>query len=183
MRRMSARGRMVGHVAVGVVVAVVAGCGPVPSGGHGSPGRAEEDGSIAENTRIPPDADHPALRRMDPELLAAVRKAAADAKAAGIEVGVTSGWRSERYQQRLLDQAVARYGSLAEARRFVDTPQESAHVSGKAVDIGPTDAADWVGRHGAAYGLCQVYANEMWHFELLTTPGGQCPPQRADAAG
>ncbi|MBB4965617.1 M15 family metallopeptidase [Saccharothrix violaceirubra] len=148
----------------------------------GQAGRTEEDGSIAEGERISPHADHPAIRRMDPVLLAAVRRAAADAKQAGIEVGITSGWRSKEYQQLLLDQAVSHYGSLREARRFVSTPETSAHVSGKAVDIGPTDAADWMGRHGAAYGLCQVYSNEMWHFELLTTPGGQCPEQRGDAA-
>ncbi|MFD7657339.1 M15 family metallopeptidase [Actinosynnema sp. NPDC059797] len=173
--------------AVGALVVVLSSCGPVAppgaAGAHGSPGRAAEDGSIAGDGRISPYADHVAIRRMDPGLLAAVREAAEDARAAGIEVGVTSGWRSAEYQQRLLDEAVARYGSVEEARRFVTTPEESAHVSGKAVDIGPTDAADWVGRHGAAYGLCQVYANEMWHFELLTTPGGRCPEQRGDAAG
>ncbi|MEU5693030.1 M15 family metallopeptidase [Actinosynnema sp. NPDC020468] len=162
------------------VLVLVAACGPV--GGPAS-STAAEDGDITGNGRISPYADHAALRRLDPDLLAAVRKAADDAKAAGVEVGVTSGWRSKEYQQRLLDQAVVNYGSLDEARRFVSTPDTSAHVSGKAVDIGPTDAADWVGRHGNAYGLCQVYSNEMWHFELLTTPGGECPPQRGDAAG
>ena len=53
---------------------------------------------------------------------------------------------------------------------------------GGAVDIGPTDGADWLGRTGDTYGLCQTYANEMWHLELATTPGGTCPEQRADGA-
>jgi zinc D-Ala-D-Ala carboxypeptidase len=96
---------------------------------------------------------------------------------------VTSGWRSKAYQQRLLERAVARYGSLDVARRLVSTPEKSAHVSGKAIDIGPTNAADWVIQHGAGYGLCRAYANEMWHFELLTSPGGDCPAPRTDAAG
>lgn len=52
-----------------------------------------------------------------------------------------------------------------------------------AVDLGPTDADDWIGRHGAEYGLCQAYANEMRHFESLTEPGGECPPPLPDAAG
>nr|WP_244305646.1 M15 family metallopeptidase [Kitasatospora cheerisanensis] len=129
------------------------------------------------------DGDSPAVRNLDPALLAALRSAAADAQAQGVELRVTSGWRSRSYQQRLLDAAVARYGSLESARRYVNTPEKSAHVSGKAVDIGPTNADDWLNRKGARYGLCQVYANEMWHFELLTTPGGQCPPQLPDAAG
>ncbi|WP_308258304.1 M15 family metallopeptidase [Saccharothrix obliqua] len=165
-----------------VGVLALAACSP---GGSGpSAPAAEEDGSIPENTGISPyRSEHAAIRKLDPDLLAAVRQATEDAKAAGIKVTVTSGWRSRAYQQRLLDQAVTRYGSVTEARRFVSTPDTSAHVTGKAVDIGPTDAADWVGRKGAAYGLCQVYTNEMWHFELLTTPGGECPVQRADAAG
>jgi hypothetical protein len=56
-------------------------------------------------------------------------------------------------------------------------------VTGDAVDLGPTQADDWVIRHGADYGLCQTYANELWHFELATEPGGSCPAPRPDAAG
>lgn len=37
-------------------------------------------------------------------------------------------------------------------------------------------------QHGADYGLCQVYENEIWHFELLTEPGGTCPPMLEDGA-
>ena len=46
------------------------------------------------------------------------------------------------------------------------TPDTSAHVSGDAVDIGPSDAAAWLSEHGAAYGLCRIYGNEPWHYEL-----------------
>ena len=93
---------------------------------------------------------------------------------------MTSGWRSKTYQRHLLDEAVDRYGTLDRARRFVATPDTSRHVLGQAIDIGPTKADDWLIQHGAEYGLCQAYNNEMWHFELLTTPGGQCPPYRQD---
>ena len=110
---------------------------------------------------------------------AALQQAARDA---GVELWVTSGWRSAAYQQELLDEAVARYGSLGEALRFVATPDTSAHVTGDAVDIGPAAADDWLDRNGAAYGLCRTYANEAWHFELATRPGGTCPPLRPDAA-
>jgi len=92
-----------------------------------------------------------------------------------VDVYVTSGWRSAAYQQRLFDEAVRRYGSTDEARRWVHTPNASKHVTGRAVDVGPTDAADWMSRHGNDYGLCQTYANEMWHFEMATTPGDTCP--------
>ena len=161
-----------------LVAAVVAGCGAEATS---SP---IEDGYIPEGEWVSPfDDTHVAVRKLDPDLLAAVQAAAEDAAADGVEVGITSGWRSADYQSRLLDDAVHRYGSLDEARRYVSTPEKSKHVVGEAVDIGPTDAADWMTRHGDDYGLCQVYANEMWHFELLTEPGGDCPPMRADATG
>jgi D-alanyl-D-alanine carboxypeptidase len=130
----------------------------------------------------PFDTGHPAIANLEPSLLQAVQQAARDAREDGIELLVTSGWRSEEEQQRLLDDAVDEYGSLEEARRFVKTPEESTHVSGTGVDIGPTDADDWLIRHGSGYGLCQTYANEMWHFELMTTPGGRCPPPLTDAS-
>ncbi len=173
---------------VGVLAVALSACASEAVPGRGSTGSASarpgEDGSIPDNTSIPlSESGHAAIRMLDPDLLAAVRKAAEDARPAGIELRVTSGWRSKGYQQRLFDDAVTRFGSADEARRLVSTPETSKHVVGKAIDIGPTDAADWLTRHGTEYGLCQTYANEMWHFELLTTPGGECPPQRNDAAG
>jgi hypothetical protein len=54
-------------------------------------------------------------------------------------------------------------------------------VSGDAVDIGPSDAATWLSEHGAAYGLCQIYGNEPWHYELRPDAVDQgCPPMYAD---
>ncbi len=37
---------------------------------------------------------------------------------------------------------------------------------GDAVDIGGVEATVWLSEHGAVYGLCQIYRNEPWHFEL-----------------
>jgi hypothetical protein len=45
-----------------------------------------------------------------------------------------------------------------------------------------SDAQRWLSARGADYGLCQTYANEPWHFELATEPGGVCPEMKADAA-
>lgn len=141
------------------------------------------DGYIPSGSSLSPaDDTHSTLANLDPALRAALRFAAADAQADGIRMVVTSGWRSARYQQSLLDDAVRTYADEAEARRWVNTPGRSTHVSGHAVDIGPTDADSWLAQHGARYGLCQTYANEMWHFELATPPGGTCPAQRADAS-
>ncbi|WP_380282136.1 M15 family metallopeptidase [Kitasatospora purpeofusca] len=144
----------------------------------------EADGEIPDGRAPSPfDTATPAVGNLDGPLREALQRAATDARAQRIEMTVTSGWRSKAYQQRLLDRAVTRYGSLEQARQFVNTPDKSAHVTGKAVDVGPTDADYWLIQHGARYGLCQVYANEIWHFELLTRPGGTCPALLQDAAG
>jgi hypothetical protein len=64
---------------------------------------------------------------------------------------------------------------------LVATAETSAHVSGDAVDIGPADATVWLSRHGAEYGLCQIYRNEPWHYELRPEAIEHgCPPMYAD---
>ena len=117
------------------------------------------------------------MANLDPALLGALRQAATDAADDGVEFVVDSGWRSPAYQEQLLREAVSKYGSEAEAARWVATPNTSAHVSGDAVDIGPSDAAAWLSEHGAAYGLCQIYGNEPWHYELRPEAIDHgCPP-------
>ncbi|SDE00365.1 M15 family metallopeptidase [Actinokineospora iranica] len=123
----------------------------------------------------------PAVANLDPGLLKALRRAATDAAADGVEIFVNGGWRSPEYQEQLFHDAVSKYGSEAEAARWVATPDTSAHVSGDAVDIGPAAARAWLSEHGARYGLCQIYRNEPWHYELRPEAvEGGCPPMYAD---
>lgn len=127
--------------------------------------------------------DVPAVANLKPQLLAALRRAATDAAADGVEFYVNSGWRTPAHQERLLNEAIIKYGSRQEAARWVATPDRSAHVSGDAVDIGHAAAKAWLAEHGAAYGLCQIYRNEPWHFELRPEAIEHgCPPLYADAA-
>jgi D-alanyl-D-alanine carboxypeptidase len=140
----------------------------------------EADGAVPDGATVFDD-EIPGVANLDPALLGAVRQAATDAAADGVEFLVDSGWRSPEYQEHLLQEAVLEYGSEEEAARWVATPDTSAHVSGDAVDIGPSDASAWLSEHGAAYGLCQIYGNEPWHFELRPEAvGGGCPPMYAD---
>jgi len=140
----------------------------------------EADGAVPAGTTVFDD-DVPGVAKLEPALLAALRRAAADAADAGAGFVVDSGWRSAAYQERLLREAVSKYGSQAEAARWVATPERSAHVSGDAVDVGPSAATAWLSEHGARYGLCRVYANEPWHFELRPEAAGRgCPPMYAD---
>ena len=140
----------------------------------------EAGGAIPAGTTVFDDAV-PGVGNLDSDLLGALRRAAADAAGDGVEFFVDSGWRSPEYQEQLLHEAVSEYGSETEAARWVATPRTSPHVSGDAVDIGPVDATVWLSEHGAEYGLCQIYSNEPWHYELRPEASDHgCAPMYAD---
>jgi hypothetical protein len=142
-----------------------------------------EDGYIPDGESVKLSDDVPSVTRLDPKLMDALLSANEEAEAErGIEITLADGWRSERYQQYLFDQAVTQYGSEAEASRWVKRGDQSQHERGEAVDIATADAMDFLNRFGDEFGLCQIYANEAWHFELATDASGECPPQLADGA-
>jgi zinc D-Ala-D-Ala carboxypeptidase len=157
---------------------------PRALGEPGAPGErgalGEPDGAVPDGTTVFDD-EIPGVANLDPALLGALRQAATDAADDGVEFFVDSGWRSPEYQEQLLHEAVVKYGSEAEAARWVATPSRSAHVSGEAVDIGPSGAAAWLSEHGAEHGLCQIYGNEPWHYELRPEAIAHgCPSMYAD---
>jgi zinc D-Ala-D-Ala carboxypeptidase len=140
----------------------------------------EAGGAVPAGTTVFDDGV-PAVAKLDPALLGALRQAATDAAGDGVQFVVDSGWRSPEYQEQLLHEAVSKYGSEAEAARWVATPTTSAHVKGEAIDIGPSTATAWLSEHGAAYGLCQIYGNEPWHYELRPEAVDHgCPAMYAD---
>jgi D-alanyl-D-alanine carboxypeptidase len=145
---------------------------------RGAPG--EPDSAVPDGATVFDD-DFPAVANLDPALLDALRQAAADAAGDGVEFLVNSGWRSPEYQEQLLQKAVSEYGSEEEAARWVATAETSPHVSGDAVDVGPSDATAWLSEQGPEYGLCQIYGNEPWHFELRREALEHgCPAMYAD---
>jgi zinc D-Ala-D-Ala carboxypeptidase len=140
----------------------------------------EADGAVPNGTTVFDDAI-PGVAKLDSDLLGALRRAAADAAADGVQFIVDSGWRSPAYQERLRQEAISKYGAEQEAARWVATPETSPHVSGDAVDIGPSNAAAWLSAHGAQYGLCQIYRNEPWHYERRPEAISHgCPAMYAD---
>jgi zinc D-Ala-D-Ala carboxypeptidase len=140
----------------------------------------EADGAVPDGATVFDD-EIPGVANLDSDLLGALRQAATDAADDGVEFVVDSGWRSPEYQEQLLHEAVSKYGSEEEAARWVATADTSPHVSGDAVDLGRLDARAWLSEHGAAYGLCQIYSNESWHYELRPEAIGHgCPPMYAD---
>ena len=148
---------------------------------------SEPDGPVGQADGVVPDGttvfeeEVPGVANVDPALLSALRLAVHDAADDGVALFVESGWRSAEYQELLFRQAVMAYGSEEEAARWVATADTSAHVSGAAVDIGNSDAMAWLSEYGAAYGLCQIYTNEPWHYELRRDAIERgCPPMYAD---
>jgi D-alanyl-D-alanine dipeptidase len=141
---------------------------------------ADGDGALPEGATVA-DVEHAGIANLDPALLQALGDATADAAADGIRLQVNSGWRSAQRQDQLLQDAIDEHGSEAEAARWVATADTSPHVSGDAVDVGPAEAATWLSVHGAAHGLCRIYDNEPWHFELRPDAVGTgCPATYAD---
>ena len=142
----------------------------------------EEDGALPIGVTVF-DKKSPAVTNLDPDLLRALREAAKAAAKHRVEIVVNSGWRSPKYQEQLLHEAVSKYGSETKAARWVAPVDTSFHVSGDAVDIGPSKASIWLSRHGAAYGLCRIYRNEPWHYELRPRAVADgCPAMYANPA-
>ena len=146
------------------------------------------DGAVTQADGVLPEGvtvfDHayPGIANLDPDLLATLRDAATSAKGEGVEFVVHSAWRSPEYQDQLFREAVSTYGSRGKAARWVATADTSPHVSGDAVDLEP-DARRWLSAHGARYGLCRIYRNEPWHFELRPAAIKQgCPVAYANPA-
>lgn len=146
----------------------------------GRSGLGQADGAVPDGVTVFDDKV-PGVVNLDPELLRALRRAARAAAQDGVVFYVNSGWRSPAYQSQLLQEAISKYGSEREAARWVATPQNSPHVQGQAIDIGRSDATAWLAEHGAGYGLCQIYDNEPWHYELRPEAVEHgCPPRYAD---
>lgn len=144
-------------------------------------GGRQAAGAAASNGLTVFEREDPAVARLDPRLRRALREAAREAERDGVSFVVNSGWRSRKHQTRLLREAVAKYGSEEEAARWVATADTSPHVSGDAIDIAPASAISWLSQNGARYGLCQIYRNEPWHYELRPRAAGKgCPAMYPD---
>ena len=129
-------------------------------------------------------------RYMRAEAAEAFLKLADDAEAQGIEIVMTTAYRSYNYQNVLWTNAVARYGSEESANTISARPGQSEHQTGLAVDIssgeigysleqnfGDTAAGQWVAQHAHEYGFILRYGKdkeaitgyvfEPWHLRYV----------------
>ena len=100
------------------------------------------------------------------------------ANALGYNIGVTSGFRSVQRQQELWDEALRKYGSVAEARKWVAPPGSSNHNKGMAADLsfGSDAAKKWAHENAGAFGLNFRMGNEPWHVEPKGSGKGSGDP-------
>ncbi|MTE14442.1 M15 family metallopeptidase [Nocardia aurantiaca] len=117
-----------------------------------------------------------------PWLALAYDLALTEAQGQGVPLWIVSGYRTRAEQEALWEDGIRTYGSADAARRWVLPPDESTHVTGQAIDVGPQQGAAWLEAEGNRWGLCRMYDNEWWHFELATLPGFACPARRPDAS-
>ena len=86
----------------------------------------------------------------------------------GVALTINSAFRDPNYQAKLFKQAVAKYGSVAAARKWVAPPGRSQHQTGKAVDIsmgkGSGRVHEWLRQNAAKFGFTQSYSWEPWHW-------------------
>jgi hypothetical protein len=106
-------------------------------------------------------------------------------------LGLMSGYRSEERQAELWAEALQKYGSEAEARKWVAPPGNSYHNSGQAVDLSwngkslkdaPKEVIDWVHANAGKYGMYFPMAHEPWHIEPSGTRSGTVAPRNGSVA-
>ena len=118
------------------------------------------------------------VEELHPLLTARFDAARAFAAADGVNLYISSGFRTLDRQDILFADAVKKYGSETEAAKWVLPARNSHHPQGLAIDVNyPGDRAGalWLEKNGSRFGLCRVYANEWWHFEGVIAPGQSCP--------
>ena len=144
-----------------------------PSGGGGSPGPSGTpgDASLYGHTSSPGGIDG-----LDPTFRSNVAALiGASAREFGGVMVIYSGYRSIEHQRRLYQDALARYGSEREARRWVAPPGASMHNFGLAVDLRHNGGrveygqriSNWMSANLARFGLVRPLSNEGWHVEPI----------------
>ena len=180
-RRPAAAAALAGVLVLGLAACTAPGSRDRAAAAQPDPGLAPGTVAAVEQPTPPLDPGTAGTEGLDPELAARFAAAQQAAAADGVELRLVSGSRTAEEQQALVDQAVEEHG-VPEAYRWVLPPEDSAHVQGLAIDVGPTEGTYWLVEHGLEHGLCQTYANEVWHFELLPDGAEVCPEQHADAS-
>jgi hypothetical protein len=99
---------------------------------------------------------------MRPDVAFAFDRMAADAAASGIELAVSSGFRSDAEQAALF--------AAHPDPRWVAPPGQSLHRCATELDLGPTSAYGWLAANASRFGFVQRYSWEAWHYGYIAGP-------------
>lgn len=116
----------------------------------------------------------------------------ARARKDGVELRLTSGWRSMKSQRNAYgerhDSKTGELTKAGKAKGPAARPGWSAHQSGRAIDIGTgmgreqymagnrTRIYKWLEKNAPAFGFAQTVSSEPWHWELVTSTEMRCEP-------
>lgn len=138
-----------------------------------SPGLPDAGSDIRQYMVSGKDGDaHEGMNQSFRKRLASMLAAAPPEIQSGLKV--SSGYRSVAHQKQLWQDALRKYGSVKEARKWVAPPGNSQHNHGKAADLvfngKRLDEADpaavkWIHENAPRYGLHFRLSNEPWHIE------------------
>ena len=130
---------------------------------------------------------------LNPEFASRVANMLVAAEADGIDLRITSAYRSNELQAALFARAVERYGSEAAARKWVAPPGRSQHNTGMAVDFASASGgllrdagsaeAKWLQANAERFGLHLPMSWEPWQVEMSGSRGGAAIEPTAISGG
>ena len=99
---------------------------------------------------------------MRPDVASAFDRLAAAARADGISILVTSGFRSDAEQAALF--------AANPDPQWVAPPGTSLHRCATELDLGPPSAYGWLAANAPRFGFVKRYSWEPWHFGYARGP-------------
>jgi len=100
---------------------------------------------------------------MRPDVALAFDRLAAAARADGVVLTITSGYRSDAEQARLF--------AAHPDPKWVAPPGRSLHRLGTELDLGPPTAYGWLATDAPRFGFVQRYSYEPWHWGYVRNSG------------
>jgi soluble lytic murein transglycosylase-like protein len=100
---------------------------------------------------------------MRPDVALAFDRMAAAAHAAGVDLVITSAYRTDAEQARLFAQHPD--------PRMVAPPGKSLHRLGTELDLAPPSAFAWLAANAGRFHFVQRYSWEPWHWGFTLSPG------------
>jgi hypothetical protein len=104
---------------------------------------------------------------MRPDVAVAFDRLAAAAARSGVQLSITSGYRSDAEQARLF--------AVNPNPKWVAPPGTSLHRYGTELDLGPPAAYGWLAGNAARFGFVKRYSWEPWHFGFGADPRDDRP--------